>query len=451
MTTQRAGEELFDGQVEALVHLVQRTYPETTTAGDGRGLARFELAWFQNRAPRQRGGMRLLVAGMAMAALALVAGGTLTYRHFDKLTYQVVNASAGPGGLVHAPANSGATIQFSEGSEIALAQSARARVDGTTAQGGRVVVESGSVHASIVHRKNTKWFVEAGPYTIRVTGTAFNVNWSWADERLDIQMDHGSVVVTGPLAPAGVTLTTGMRLTANPGSGLSIGGGGDAASGVGSAETSERRGTGAAGAAPAEAAPALDPALGVTERGGRTGRARAGAAAHHSDRKVALLDAGATRSGESWDRRLARGDVQGILEDAEARGIERVLTSSSEHELSVLADAARYGHRPVLARRALLAMRERFAGSPEARDAAFFLGGLAEDTGGPGGVALDWYERYLGENGRGRYAPQALGRKMVMTQKLKGTDAARPLADEYLSRFPDGPYAAAARKLMRAP
>jgi len=82
------------------------------------------------------------------------------------------------------------------------------------------------------------------------------------------------------------------------------------------------------------------------------------------------------------------------------------------------------------------------------------LGGLAEDAGtadGQNSAALDWYDRYLGENGRGRYAAQALGRKMVMTQKMKGIEAARPIADEYLSRFPDGPYATAAHKVMRAP
>ena len=136
---------------------------------------------------------------------------------------------------------------------------------------------------------------------------------------------------------------------------------------------------------------------------------------------------------------LARGDVQGILADAEARGTERVLSGASGRDLSALADAARYGHRPALARRALLSMRERFAGSPEARDAAFFLGGLAEDGGTAGGAALDWYDRYLDENGRGRYAAQALGRKMVMTQKLKGIEAAHPdlnpepiTADDYL-------------------
>jgi hypothetical protein len=463
VTTQRAGEER-GGQLAALVQLVQGTYPETSVPGDERGLARFELAWFQNRAPRRRGGMRVLVASMAMAVIVLGAAGLLTYRHFDKLTYQVVNGSLGPEGLVRAGAAGGTAIQFSEGSEIALADSARARIDGTTANGGRVVVESGKVHANIVHRKNTKWVVAAGPYTIRVTGTAFDVKWSWRDERLDIHMDRGSVVVTGPLAPAGVTLTTGMRLSANPSGGLSIGGNagnaGDAgASGIGTGQgrrEDDREGMhdGARGGAAGEA---LDSSMSLADRGRGSARLRAAAAVRHADRKVALLDQagqGQARSAESWDRRLARGDGQGILDDAEAQGTERVLATATIRDLSALADAARYGHRAALARRALLAMRERFSGLPEARDAAFFLGGLAEDAGtadGQNSAALDWYDRYLGENSRGRYAAQALGRKMVMTQKLKGIEAARPIADEYLSRFPDGPYTTAAHKVMRAP
>lgn len=452
VTTQREGEALLEGQVGALVELVRQTYPETESVGDGRGLARFELAWFQNRAPRQRGGLRILVA--AMATLALVGGGLATYRHFDKLTYQVVNGAVGPEGMVRGSgagqAKGETTILFSEGSEIALGQSARARVDGTTSNGGRVIVESGTVHARIVHRKNTRWFVEAGPYTIRVTGTAFKVKWSWNDERIDIHMDRGSVVVTGPLAPAGVTLTAGMSLTANPRGGLSIGGAAETA-------TREDEEAGTAGAAEAravvEVGPALPPDMAISGAARATVRGTRSVMAHRSERRLALVDSAQARpaSGDSWERMLARGDALGVLADARARGTDRVLATASARDLSALADAARYGHDPALARRALLAMRERFAGSSEARDAAFFLGGLAEDTGSAGGAALEWYDRYLDENGRGRYAAQALGRKMVMTQKLKGIEAARPIADQYLGRFPDGPYAAAARTLMRAP
>jgi TolA-binding protein len=105
-----------------------------------------------------------------------------------------------------------------------------------------------------------------------------------------------------------------------------------------------------------------------------------------------------------------------------------------------------------LARRALLAERRRFADSLHAREAAFFLGGLSEDETGAGSArnALDWYERYLRESPRGPYAPQALGRQMVLVHKLRGATAARSIAEDYLERFPDGPYAAPARKLLEA-
>lgn len=36
---------------------------------------------------------------------------------------------------------------------------------------------------------------------------------------------------------------------------------------------------------------------------------------------------------------------------------------------------------------------------------------------------------------------------MLLVHKLRGATAARPLALAYLERFPNGPYATAARKL----
>jgi hypothetical protein len=60
---------------------------------------------------------------------------------------------------------------------------------------------------------------------------------------------------------------------------------------------------------------------------------------------------------------------------------------------------------------------------------------------------LAWYDRYLGEAPRGRYAAEALGRKMLVVQKLRGSEAARPLAEDYVRRYPDGAYAELAHKL----
>jgi TolA-binding protein len=109
-----------------------------------------------------------------------------------------------------------------------------------------------------------------------------------------------------------------------------------------------------------------------------------------------------------------------------------------------LADAARYAGRGSIAKRVLLAERQRFQSSSAAHDAAFFLGRIAEDSGGG---AIEWYERYVSESPRGPYASQAFGRKMMLLYKQRGAVAAKPVAEEYLSRYPNGPYAAAARKL----
>jgi hypothetical protein len=146
----------------------------------------------------------------------------------------------------------------------------------------------------------------------------------------------------------------------------------------------------------------------------------------------------------AWTKQVAQGHFAAVLEEAEQRGLDRLLSGGSLEELAALADAARYAGRNAIAKRVLLAERQRFASSGPARDAAFFLGRIAEDSGGG---AVEWYERYVQESPRGPYASQAFGRKMMLLYKQRGPAAAKPVAAEYLSRFPNGPYAAAARKL----
>ena len=119
-------------------------------------------------------------------------------------------------------------------------------------------------------------------------------------------------------------------------------------------------------------------------------------------------------------------------------------------DLAALADAARYSRRTDIARAALSAERKRFAGSAQAQDASFFLAGLAEGSG-QDASALGGYETYLHESPSGSYASQALGRKLLLVQKLHGLDDARPVASAYLARFHDGPYAEYARKVLQMP
>ena len=148
---------------------------------------------------------------------------------------------------------------------------------------------------------------------------------------------------------------------------------------------------------------------------------------------------------------VARGDFQGVLADAEQNGLTRTLDTASVDELNALADAARYVRRNDVARRTLLAALDRFPHSGTARDAAFFLGGLAEEESGVAArkAALEWYQRYMAESPGGTYAAQALGRQMILVHQLRGAAAARPIAAAYLQRFPSGPYAAPAKKLLQ--
>ena len=93
------------------------------------------------------------------------------------------------------------------------------------------------------------------------------------------------------------------------------------------------------------------------------------------------------RRARTWTAALSAGDFDTILDEAE-RDIGHVLATRGTDDLAALADAARYRRHDDVARRALLAQRRRFAGSPRAADAAFFLGRLDENGGRGHGPAL---------------------------------------------------------------
>ena len=157
----------------------------------------------------------------------------------------------------------------------------------------------------------------------------------------------------------------------------------------------------------------------------------------------------AERRARSWRARVAHGDFEGVLDDANRRGLDKVFAEASASDLAALADAARYARRSELARRALIAERAHYPDSLQARDAPFFLGTLAQSEKNDASE-LEWYEVYLRESPGGAYASEALGRRMMLLQKVKSAEAARPVANEYLARFGDGAYAPFARRLLQA-
>jgi hypothetical protein len=420
-----------DRAVSQLVRMAQEASSDELTRSEQAGLVRFEAAIasrsVQRRAP-SKGTWKFGIALFGVAAAAAAIALTINYRGSVQ-AFEVANGSVSSGGYIH-PTSEGARVRFGDGTEVVLESGARTKVAEVYTHGARILLEDGKASLHVMPVVGAKWFVDAGPYTIKVTGTLFDVAWTGREENLDLWLREGSVVVTGPLTAQGVVVRAGQHLVARVRENLLLLDGQPledfrtvTSDIVDEAPPRERSGpahtTNAKGARPAD------------------GRA-AGAIGAEDGRSL------------SWSKRLTAGDFDGILADADRRGLDNLLSKAPRAELRVLADAARYARRFDVARRALLAERERFAGSAQASEAAFFLGGLAESdaTGAP--AALEWYERYLAESPQGTYASQALGRKLMIVHRLRGRETAKPLALGYLNQYPKGPYARYAKNLLEA-
>ena len=315
-------------------------------------------------------------------------------------------------------------LRFGDGTVIKLASETRGRVAAIDGHGAHVAIQNGSAHVNVVHKPQARWRIDAGPYTITVHGTVFTAAWDESQQRLEVKMERGLVSVTGPVTNGPIAVRAGQALTVKLKRSQVLLRDLDRddvlAQVDGDADVDVAAG---AGAAPTVAPP---PA-----------RTRVAALASKTARP---------RAGRSWTAALSAGDFDTILDEAE-RDIGHVLASRGTEDLAALADAARYRRHDDVARRALLAQRRRFAGSPRAADAAFFLGRLDENGGRGAAAALAWYERYLDEAPSGSYVAEALGRKMMAVEDIHGPAAARNVADQYLRRFPRGSYAGAARAL----
>jgi hypothetical protein len=320
------------------------------------------------------------------------------------------------------PAGEDLSVYFSDGSVVTLDPTARARVDRTTSHGASVLVESGTIEANVVHRTDSEWAFVAGPYSVRVTGTAFELSWDPAGY-LDIRMKAGSVEVRGPDAMPPIRVTGSRRFT----SGASV-----SADAVASARNEGQLprsdGTEPLTVAGASSAPRAREALRPEPIGSRPAQE------------------GETRP-ERWSALVARGEYERVLDLAEKTGVDGVLSSANVDDLAALADAARFTRHGSLAERTLDRLRARFSGTGSAKAAAFLLGRMADDAGNTS-TAISWYETYLREAPGGPLASEALGRRMLALRNQKNVESTRSAAKEYLERFTTGSYAPIAHEIL---
>ncbi|HVW25949.1 MAG TPA: FecR domain-containing protein [Polyangiaceae bacterium] len=356
-----------------------------------------------------------IITAAALLSFALVAV-TLLLQKPAPLEYRVNGSAVTGDGWLDVPADRGAlSLRFSEGTEIDLGPGSKGKVAGVTPEGARVVLGAGVLHARVVHRERARWTVAAGPYSIEVTGTAFDVGWSVGGERLELSLHDGSVVVRGPSLHDGLRVAAGQRLVAH--------------ARTGGAELSSLF---AKESPPEPSNETTPPSPSAAEPG------------------EPVEPAPPPRPAQTWAEMLASGNFRGVIEGARARGIVATLSRGTLADVVAFADAARYAHERDLARRGLLAERARFPGSAEARAAAFVLGRMADDAGASE-EALDWYDRYLNESPGGSFAAEALGRKLVVLVHSGDVRTARGVAAAYLSRYPRGAHAAYAKEVLPNP
>ena len=465
-----------DELLEHMGRLARDAFPDTAKpAASATGKRQLKLALAARR-PSWRAGRWTAVALAAVLALAAL----LVFRVYpSELAYEVDGVSPSDGGYLQGTRQNPAVAHFTDGTEVRVGAGARARIVDVERRGARIALEQGRAHLRVIHRPEARWSVEAGPFSIAVTGTEFDAEWSAADGVLVVEMRSGAVIVRGPLAADGIGVHGGQRLVASvPEGRLHIEPLDTQAPRAGSSEPgSERTAREPAGRAESEHAnvvaqaetrpgaarpeaptsvdaPSVEPAAidarphdevpGV-EPGEAVAKERSGKAAPPRASEAAALTPPA-----SWGKRVASGDFRGVISDAEGRGLQATLAEAPLGDLVALADAARYTGNSSIARDALASQRRRYPSSADAKAAAFFLGRIAEDTGSTG-EAIDWYERYLSEAPRGAFAAEALGREMVAASRSRGAAAGAAVARRYLDRFPGGPYADRARKLAAGP
>jgi ferric-dicitrate binding protein FerR (iron transport regulator) len=328
-------------------------------------------------------------------------------------------------GAYVAPTSSAALdLKFSEGSVVELEPGARARVAATTSRGATVLLETGRASVNVVHRDKAEWTIMAGPYSVRVHGTAFSVEFDPKSQLFELMMRSGVVSVEGPGISRPVEIRGAQRFVHRAGLGLEP-----------SDEVSKAVTLPPKNLEEAKESPTLDSAKTVGQGLPNVPVSQSKALTPNSD--------GTTAS--NWEMQVRRGEYMTVLKDAEAKGLSSVFATAKANELMALANAARFSGRVDIGRDAYKAIRSRFGSSSASISAAFLLGRLTE--GASPVEARRWYEKYEQEAPRGALVAEAMGRRLVLTQTTGSRAEVQRLAEEYLRRFPDGPYSGVARKI----
>lgn len=366
---------------------------------------------------------RIVWVSATCGALGIAASVSLLWHQHDSdLTFAIGNASARAelGEWVRAPENDTLPLAFSDGTHILLRQSAQARVTQTSVHGAHLVLERGGLVAEVAHKKQARWELQAGPFSVLVRGTHFNLDWSPENSTFNLELTEGLVDVLGPGLAGSVAVKTGQRLRVA------------ASSGGWQIESTEL----------GQSAAPIDVQTAASVASNSPIQAPPSSSAASASPK----EFGPAKPG--WQELAAAADYPEALAAARKLGLQRICSTSSVADLTRLAQVARAGGDAEIARTVLRSVRERFAGTAEAAMATFDLGRLAFDTSGRFLEAVHWFKDYLREFPHGKLAREAMGRLMEALERGGDHSGAREVANDYLLKYPTGPHVGLAHRLL---
>jgi transmembrane sensor len=364
--------------------------------------------------PATYGVLALAFVACAAAAAVVSSRRQAGVDHIDHAPITALGMT-GETSWVAATKESALPLRFSDGSEVTLAAAARARIVNRTEAGASVAIERGQLHAKIRHRTDTAWRFEAGPYDVRVTGTAFSLSWDPTSASMVLRLEEGSVVVTGcNLEERRVAAGEELRLRCEreaadsgataPPAPIAVGDLGNVA------EVSP--------AAPRRPAPAAAPAPAPAP------------------------------AGPSWRELAASARYPEAYEAAQREGLDAIGQNASAPDLLAIADAARLTRHARESDALLTAIRRRFPGTESAAVAAFVLGRSAMDGRGAYAEAATWFETALREQPNGALAREAAGLVVEASDRAGDLPRARASAAAYLQKYPTGPHAELAHRVL---
>ncbi len=201
-----------DESLVRLGELARRAWPDAAPAAvSANGKRQLKAAAGRARAAAPK---RWVTLGLACSAI--VALGVALFRYWpSSLDYSVESPSPSAGGYLQATKQAPAVAHFTDGTDVRIDRGARARIVDVDRNGARVALEQGHARLRVAHRPSARWSVDAGPFSIAVTGTDFDVDWSSSDGVLVVELRAGGVIVRGPLAADGIGVHAGQRLVAS--------------------------------------------------------------------------------------------------------------------------------------------------------------------------------------------------------------------------------------------